>query len=87
MAQIQFSLIKKVKTGRPEHSLPPTSLRPKASHICIISSIPPQSGRHTFTIIRKIFKTNSSFHVKLRTTGKVQFLFFRRFLLVLQVRN
>ena len=29
-------------------------------------------------------RTNSSFHVKLRTTGKVQFLFFRRFLLVLR---
>ena len=35
------------------------------------------------TIIHKIFKGNSSFHVKIRTTGKVQFLFFRRFLLVL----
>ena len=35
------------------------------------------------TIIHKIFETNSSFHVKQRTPGKVQFLFFRRFLLVL----
>ena len=32
-------------------------------------------------IIHKIFETNSSFHVKRHTTGKVQFLFFRRFLL------
>ena len=45
MAQIQFSLIKKVKTGRPEHSLPPTSLRPVVSHFCIIPPVPPQSGR------------------------------------------
>ena len=35
------------------------------------------------TINHKIFQTNSSFHVKQCTTGKVQFLFFRRFLLVL----
>ena len=31
----------------------------------------------------KIFETNSSFHVKRRTTGKVYFLFFKSFLLVL----
>ena len=30
-----------------------------------------------------IFETKSSFHVKQRTTGKVQFLFFENFLLVL----
>ena len=35
------------------------------------------------TIINKIFKPNSSFHVKYCTARKVQFLFFRRFLLVL----
>ena len=35
------------------------------------------------TISHKIFETNSSFYVKNRTTGKVQFLFFRRLLLVL----
>ena len=35
------------------------------------------------TIIHKTFWTNSSFHKKYRATGKVQFLFFRRFLLVL----
>ena len=34
------------------------------------------------TTIHKIFETNSSFHVKQRTTGKVQFLFFSSFLLV-----
>ena len=33
--------------------------------------------------LRKIFETNSSFHVKQRITGKVQFLFFSSFLLVL----
>ena len=33
------------------------------------------------TTIHKIFKRNSSFHVKQRTTGKVQFLFFSCFLL------
>ena len=27
MAQIQFSLIKKIKIERPEHSLPPTPLK------------------------------------------------------------
>ena len=31
-AQIQFSLIKKIKIGRPEHSLTPHPLRPIASH-------------------------------------------------------
>ena len=35
------------------------------------------------TTMDKIFEANSSFHVKWRTTGKVQFLFFRSFLLVL----
>ena len=35
------------------------------------------------TIIPKIFEIKSSFHVKRRTTGKVHFLFFRRFLIVL----
>ena len=34
------------------------------------------------TIIHKIFETKSSFHVKQRTTEKVQFLFFKGFLLV-----
>ena len=32
------------------------------------------------TIIHEISETNSSFHVKSRTTGKVQFLFFKRLL-------
>ena len=35
------------------------------------------------TTIHKIFETNSSFHVKQHTTGKVQFLFFSSILLVL----
>ena len=35
------------------------------------------------TITGKIFETNSGFHVKQRTTGKVQFLFSRSILLVL----
>ena len=35
------------------------------------------------TTIHKIFETNSSFHVKQGTTGKVQFLFLSSFLLVL----
>ena len=35
------------------------------------------------TIIHKVLETNSSFHVKERTTGKVQFLFFRKLLLLL----
>ena len=33
--------------------------------------------------MEKIFETNSSFHVKQHTTGKVQFLFSRSLLLVL----
>ena len=37
----------------------------------------------TPTIIHKIFETNSSFHVKQRTTGNIRFLFFRKFMLVL----
>ena len=35
------------------------------------------------TTIHKIFETNSSFHAKQRTTGKVQFLFCSSFLLAL----
>ena len=35
------------------------------------------------TTIPKIFETKSSFHVKQRSTRKVQFLFFSSFLLVL----
>ena len=34
-------------------------------------------------IIHRIFETNSGFHVKSRTTEKVEFLFFESFLLVL----
>ena len=49
MAQIQFSLIKKIKIGRPEQWLTPTSLRPIASHFCLTLPSPlhpSQSGRH-----------------------------------------
>ena len=38
MAQIQFSLIKKIKTGRQEQSLNPHSLRPITSHFCLTPS-------------------------------------------------
>ena len=39
-----------------------------------------QPLKHTITtIMDKIFQTSSCFHVKQRTTGKVQFLFFRVF--------
>ena len=31
----------KKKIGRPEHSLPPTPLRPITSHFCLIPSPPP----------------------------------------------
>ena len=34
-------------------------------------------------IIHNVSETNSSFHVKWHTTGKVYFLFFKNFLLVL----
>ena len=40
-------------------------------------TLPPSAMAH------RIFRTNSSFHVKWRTTGRVQLLFFRSFLLVL----
>ena len=47
MTQIQFSLIKKIKIGRLEHSLSPNPLRPIVSHFCL--TLPhPQSGRHMF---------------------------------------
>ena len=42
MAQIQFSLIKKLKIGRPEHSLRLTALRPSP-----LNPRSPKSGRHT----------------------------------------
>ena len=42
-----------------------------------------QARKKRPTAIHKIFETNCSFHVKQRTTGKVQFLFFSSFLLVL----
>ena len=35
--------------------------------------------KYRSTIIHKIFVTNCSFHVKQRTTGKVQYLFFKSF--------
>ena len=35
------------------------------------------------TTILKILETNSSFYMKQRTTGKIQFLFFISFLLIL----
>ena len=55
MAQTQFSLIKKLKTRRPELSLPSTLLCSLTSHFCLTPStplphtpIPPQSGRNTY---------------------------------------
>ena len=41
------------------------------------------TGDFNATTIHRIFETNSSFHVKQGTTGKVQFLFFSSSLLVL----
>ena len=35
MAQIEFFLIKEINIGSPEHSLPPTPLRPITSHFCL----------------------------------------------------
>ena len=34
------------------------------------------------TVINRVFKTNSSFHVKQHSAGKVKFLLFKGFLLV-----
>ena len=39
MAQIQFSLLKKIKTGRPEHLLTPLFLRPITSHFCLTTHL------------------------------------------------
>ena len=44
MAQIQFSLIKKKKIGRPEHLVTPTLLHLTTSYFCFTPL--PQSGRH-----------------------------------------
>ena len=38
---------------------------------------------HMYAIMEKIFETDSSFHLKQPTKEKVQFLFFRRFFIVL----
>ena len=46
MAQIQFSLVKKIKIRRPEHLLYPTPLRPMSSYFCLTLPQPPKSGRH-----------------------------------------
>ena len=52
MVEIQYSLIKKIKIGRPEHSLTPYPLRPITSHFCLTPSTSPhplhplQSGCH-----------------------------------------
>ena len=48
MAQIQFSLVKKIKIRLPEHSLTPHPLCPITSNFCLTPTPhqPPQSGRH-----------------------------------------
>ena len=46
MVQIQFSLIKKKKIRRPEHSLTLHPVSPITSHFCLNPSPPPQVGRH-----------------------------------------
>ena len=57
----------------------------KAEHFLTLFPIykKPVYKKPSTTTIHKIFETNSSFHVKQRSTGKVQFLFFSSFLLVL----
>ena len=40
MAQIKFSIINKIKIGRPEHLLPPKHLRPITSKFCLSSLRP-----------------------------------------------
>ena len=45
MVQIQFSLMKKIKIGRPEQSLTPQPLRLITSHFRLTPFMP-QSGRH-----------------------------------------
>ena len=46
MAKIQFSLIKEIKVGHPEHSLSPTPKRPITSHFYLFPS--------TFPILLKV---------------------------------
>ena len=53
-----------------------------ANKICI--ALVTQGLVNVSTVIHKLFETNSSFNAKQSTTGKVQFLFFRSFLLVLE---
>ena len=69
MAQIQFSLTKKINVGRPEHSLTTyPSLRPITSHFCLTLAThsrpapPPQSGRDMCILLkyRKILVTSSN---------------------------
>ena len=60
-------------------------IRSKTMKIAIFKSIcsPKALVGTSTTSTDKIFEKNSSFHVKWRTTGKVQFLFSRSLLLVL----
>ena len=59
MMQIQFSLIKKIKVGLPEHSLISHLLRPITSHFCLtpqplkmdVIYVPPLTAA-----IKKVFK-------------------------------
>ena len=53
-----------------------------ASLICNVNMLQTLEIRRKSTIINKIFETNSRFHVQWHTTGKIQFLFFRRFFLL-----
>ena len=47
MAQIQFSLIKKIKIGCPEHSLTPYPQCLITSHFCLTPHPPPPHHTHT----------------------------------------
>ena len=54
MVQIQSSLIKQIKIGRPEHSLIPHPLLPVTSHFYLNTPNPPQGGRQMCTTPNQI---------------------------------
>ena len=62
-----FSLIKQIKIGRPEHSLP-RPLRLITPHFCLTPHSPPEKGQHTCitrfktTYIKEHLRASSSAH-------------------------
>ena len=55
---------KKIKIGRPEHSLTPTPLRPITSHF-YLKPPPPQSGRHMCITLSMYELLDNTGHLKI----------------------